>query len=69
MVEIPKPRDESGRFMSSDDVVRYRSITVWDDRDGNIPKCAYDATDKDLREIEEYYDEPYYTIQVEEIGA
>ena len=60
-----KPRDETGRFISPDDVVRYRTLDVWDLREGNVLKTVHDATDKDLDQLREQYDEPWHDIQIE----
>ncbi len=52
--------------MSSPSTVRYRTITVWNQTNGDIEKVVRDATERQLREIEEQYDEPWYDIEVEE---
>jgi hypothetical protein len=60
-----KPRDEAGKFISPSDVIRYRTIDVWDLREGNVLKTLRDATDNDLDRLREQYDEPWHDIQIE----
>lgn len=43
-------------------------VTVWNVTNGDIVKKAWEATSAELAEIEEQYgDEPFYEIQVEEL--
>ena len=63
-----KPRDEFGRFVSPDDIPRYR-IDVWDISRGDVIKMLWEATERDRAEIEERYsDEPGIEIQVEDLS-
>jgi len=63
---MPQPRDEfTGRFVSDKDVERYE-VTVWNVVDGDILEVNYEASQRDLDEIEERYeDEPGIEIQIE----
>lgn len=40
-------------------------ITVWDTRDGDIVKKAWEATPVELDAIEEQYDEPWHDIVID----
>lgn len=61
-----KPRSDDGRFISPDDVPCYE-ITVWDMAEGDVVKVVREATEKDRREIEEWYgDKPGIEIQIED---
>jgi hypothetical protein len=47
---------------------RQYEVTVWDMRDGDIVKKLWQASAEELAEVEELYsDEPFYSVQVEEI--
>ncbi len=54
--------------MSEKEVVRYRQIDVWDIVEGDVVKTVYDATDRDLEELEQQYDEGWqYDVKAEPI--
>jgi hypothetical protein len=54
-------RDDSGRFKA-----RTYEVTVWNLTNGDIEKYVDAATEAELKDIEENYDEPFYDIQIEE---
>jgi len=65
---MPKLRDDLGRFQSEKDIKRFK-VTVWKfcDGDGDIEEKLWEASLRDIEEIEERYrDEPGIEIQVEE---
>lgn len=63
------PRDETGKFVSPKDVIRYRSIIVWNlESEGDSVAHRWHATDRDLEELERMYgDDPAMQIQTEVI--
>ena len=57
---------DTGQFISPKDVVKYE-ITVWNMIDGDILEKNWEATERDLDDIEERYrDEPNIEIEIEE---
>lgn len=45
-------------------------VTVWNLQNGDIIKKVWEATEEELCEIEEQYrDEPFCNIQIEEVGG
>lgn len=60
-------RDELGRFVSPNDVARYR-VTVWDTFDGDIAEKLWEATVRDLHEIEQkYFGDARFEVEVEDL--
>ena len=60
------PRGEDGKFLSPKDIRKYE-VTVWDMLDGDIIEKLWEATERDLRELEERYrDEPGVEIEIED---
>ena len=61
-----RPRDECGRFVSPKDIGQY-CVTVWDIQDGDIIEKIWNASQRDLDELEQrYQDEPGIEIQIED---
>ena len=60
-------RDESGRFVSGLDVPCYR-VTVWNQTNGDIEEKLWEASERELRAVEERWaDEPGIEIQIEDL--
>lgn len=58
---IGRLRDESGKFRA-----RTYAVTVWNVTNGDIEYSKRAVTLTELDRIKGYYDEPIYSVQVEE---
>lgn len=60
---MPRPKK---RLTVEEDEPTYE-VTVWNDSNGDIVKKLWNATASEVEEVrEQYEDEPYYSVQVEE---
>lgn len=68
MTDKPVMRDDAGRFISPADVARFR-VTVWNLTEGDIEKKLWEASQREVDEIEaRYEDEPGFEIQIEDLA-